>query len=131
MIQNFVFFHGDEENVHLILGRFEKLIAQIDVSDVKWNVLAGFGMNSIVKLFLAHQRHGNALYDDRVAGNRRGNVFDLDFLGFEYSGDFFRDGRRVHDGAVNDGVLRQRLESEANKLKSRLRFLQLNGFDRT
>ena len=42
VIQNLVFLHGDEKDVHLILGGFEKLIAQVDIGDIKGNVLAGF-----------------------------------------------------------------------------------------
>ena len=73
----------------------------------------------------------HALDDHRVSGNGRGHVLRLDFLRIEDRDDLFGDRRGVHDGAVHDRVLRQRLEAETHQLVALFRLLQLDGLHRT
>ena len=57
--------------------------------------------------------------------------FDFDLLAVENRDDLFGHRRRIHDGAVHDRVLRQRLQAEAHQLVAVFRLLQLDGFHRT
>ena len=67
VVQNLVFLHRHQKNVHLVLGRFQKLVAEVHVRNIERDVLARFGLNPVVQLFLGHQRHAHALYDHRMA----------------------------------------------------------------
>ena len=129
VIQNFVFLHRDEQHVHLRVHRLEQLVAEVHVGDVERNVLAGFRRDALVQLFFGHQRQRHALDDHGVAGNRGRYVFGFNFFGVENLADGVGDLRRVHDGAVYDGVLRQRFRAETDELIARFSGLQLNGFD--
>ena len=57
--------------------------------------------------------------------------FDFDLLPVKDGDDLFGHRRSVHDGAVHDGVLGQRLQAIAHQLVTDFRFLQLDGFNRT
>ena len=124
------FFHGHQKHIHLVLGGFQKLVAQVDVGDVERNVLAGLGLDSVEQLIFGHQGHADALDDYRVARNRSRHIFRLDLLPVENGYDLFGDRGRIHDGAVHDRILCQRLKSEAHQFITSLRLFQLNRFDR-
>src|SRR5881275_1162420 len=100
VVQNLVFLHRHQQNIHLRVHRLQQLIAQVHVRDIKWNVLAGFGRNPIVKFFLGHQRQRNALHDYRVPRNGCRHVLGLDPLGLENLANGVRHLRRIHDRSV-------------------------------
>ncbi len=131
VVQDFVFLDGDEQDVHLILGGLEQLVAEVHVGDVERNVLAGFGLHAIEEFVFGHQRHADALDDDGVAGNGSGHVFRLDFLIIEDRDDLLGDRRSVHDGAVHDGVLGEGFDAVTDQLVAGLGLLQLDCLDRT
>ena len=109
--------------------RFEQLVAEVHVGDIEGNVLAGFRRDAVVKFFLGHERQGHALDDDGVSGNGSCDALGFDLLEIEDLGDGIGDLRRIHDGAVNNGVLCQRLHSITNQLIPGLRRLQLHGLN--
>ena len=127
MIQDFVFLHGHEQDVHLRIDRFEQLIIKIHVGDIERNVLAGFALDAIEKFFLGHLRQRDSLHDHRVSRNRSGYVFRLGLLRVEHAADRARHKRRVHDGAVHHGVLGQRLQAETYQLVALLGLFELDG----
>ena len=115
VIQNLVFLDRHQQNVHLRIHGLEQLVIQVHVGNVERNVLAGFGLDAVVKLFLGHHRQRNSLDDHRVARNRRGHVLGLDFLRLENIADRAGDQRRVHDRAVHHRVLRQRFQPKTDQ----------------
>ncbi len=129
VIQNFVLLHRNQQHVHLRIHGLQQLIAEIHISDIEGNMLAGFRGNAIVKLFLAHQRQRHALDDDGVAGNGSGHALGLNFLEIENFGDGVGDLWRIHDGTVHNGILRQRFHAVTDQLVPGLGRFQLNGFD--
>ena len=54
----------------------------------------------------------------------------LYFLRFENVADRARNQRRVHDGAVHHGILRQRFQTKTHQFIALFGALQLDGFDR-
>ncbi len=131
MVQNLVFLHRHQQHVHLVLGGFQQLMAQVHVRDVERNVLAGLRLYPVVQFVFGHQRHADSLDDHRVPGHRSRHVLGFDLLAVEDRNNLLRHRGRIHDRAVDYGVLRQRLDAVTHQLVARFRFLQLDGFHRT
>ncbi len=87
MVQDLVFFDGDQQDIHLRVHGLQQLVIQVHVRDIEGNVLAGFGLDAVVQLFLGHGRKRNALDDHRVPGNRGGHILCFYFVGIEYVAD--------------------------------------------
>jgi len=125
------FFDRHQQHVHPRLRRIEKLVIEVYVGDVEGNVLARFRLDAVVKLLIGHHRKRYALDDDRMPGNRGSHRAGLDLLAVENRANGAGDERRVHDGAIDDRVLCQRLQAEAHQLVALLGALQLHGLDGT
>src|SRR2546422_7027147 len=66
-----------------------------------------------------------------MTGNGGGHVLGFDLLPFKDAGDCCGNERRIHDRAIDDGILRQRLQAVAHKLITLFRALQLHSLDGT
>ncbi len=73
VIQNLVLLHRHQQHVHLRIQRFQQLVVEIHVGNIEGNMLAGFGLDAVVKLFFGHHGQRYPLHDHRVARNRRGH----------------------------------------------------------
>ncbi len=131
MIQDLIFLHRHEQNVQLRIHRLKELVVKIHVGNVERDVLAGFGLDAVVQLFLAHHRKGDPLDDDGVARDCGRYILSLDFLRLENVADRARDQRRIHDRAIHDGVLRQGLQAKTHQLIALFSALQLDRLNGT
>jgi hypothetical protein len=126
VVQNLVLLYSHQQNVHLGVQGFQNLVTEVHVGDVEGNVLAGFHLDAVVKLFLAHKRQRDALDDDGMAGDGGSHVFGLNLLAVEDVADGLGHRGGVHNGAVHHRVLRQGFQAVAGELVGALGLLAPN-----
>src|SRR5438105_313224 len=132
VVVDHVLLGGDEEDVHLprsgvLLGGGEDLDVDVHVLDVEGDVLLRLPLDALLELVAGHAGHGDLLDDHAVARDPDGHLAVLQLELADQLPDPLDDGGRVHQGAVDDGLGRQRRDAEGvERVAAFAGFLQLN-----
>src|SRR5262245_23680051 len=114
------------------LGRLAgEFVIEIDVRDVKRNVLFSVPAERLLQLFGTHLRQHYVLDDDRMAADSCGDAVGANLMFTEDVGDDVGDVVELHDLPVDDRVGLKVFEAQVEKLKARSSFAEFNCLDGT
>ena len=132
VVLNFVFFGGDEEQIHLprLGASSQDFVVDLHVFDVERDVLLGLPLNLLGELRGRHHRHGDLANDHRLSRDAHRDVAILDLAIVKELRQRLDDGAAVHHVTIDDGLRRKRRIAEPNELDAFAALLHLTNFDR-
>jgi hypothetical protein len=133
VVGHLVLLHRDQQDLHVVPPRLplrQHHVVQPDVVDVERDVLFRLPLNRVGELLLGHGRELDLLDDHGMARQGRGEARPLGLRRVVQAVDRIHHERRVHDGAIDDGLRRQGLDAETLKGELTLALSKLDELDR-
>jgi hypothetical protein len=135
VLVDLVLLDCDEEDVHLPFfrrfDRLQNLKVEIDVVNVKGDVLLRLPVDRLFQLVLGHGREADLFHDHRVPGETHAGLLALDLVFPDDIHEGVDDGAGIHDGSVDNGLGGDGTDSEVFQLKSLGGLLQFDKLDST